>query len=96
MYCSERFSYSPPVYRIINLIAAIDHKNHLERLNRVWNKKKRLAILSPRIPSERQKTYPYKESLKKQILMRHLTNNFGMGRKAVMEKHAPRRISSHL
>ncbi|WAR04067.1 hypothetical protein MAR_010625 [Mya arenaria] len=65
-------------------------------LNRVWNKKKRLAILSPRIPSERQKTYPYKESLKKQILMRHLTNNFGMGRKAVMEKHAPRRISSHL
>ncbi|XP_052805749.1 uncharacterized protein LOC128235074 [Mya arenaria] len=104
MYCSKWFSYSPPVYRMRNLIAAIDHNNHLERefqhnkdgsvrLNRVWNKKSgRWAVY----PVKEKKTFLYIESLKKQILMCRLTDNVGMSRRAVMEEQDPRRISSHL
>lgn len=31
MYAGKRFSYSPPVYRARNLLAAIDYNNHLNR-----------------------------------------------------------------
>ena len=31
MYAGKRFSYSPPVYRARNLLAAIDYNSHLDR-----------------------------------------------------------------
>ncbi|XP_052242828.1 uncharacterized protein LOC127852858 isoform X1 [Dreissena polymorpha] len=31
MYCAKRFAYTPPVYRIRNLLAAIDHNYHSNR-----------------------------------------------------------------
>ena len=31
MYAAKRFSYTPPVYRVRNLLAAIDHNKHADR-----------------------------------------------------------------
>lgn len=31
MYCAKRYAYSPPVYRIRNRLAAIDHNYHADR-----------------------------------------------------------------
>jgi hypothetical protein len=31
MYCAKRFSYTPPVYRIRNELAALDHNIHSGR-----------------------------------------------------------------
>ncbi|XP_052781413.1 uncharacterized protein LOC128217971 isoform X2 [Mya arenaria] len=126
MYCLKRFSYSPPVYRMMNLIAAIDQNNHLER--EIQHNKdvsvrstadledfnqhilmycsKRfsysppvycmITLISPVYPVKEKKTYPYLETLKKEILMCHLIDDVGMSGKDVMKKHNPRRISSHL
>jgi hypothetical protein len=33
MYCAKRFAYTPPVYRVRNLLAAIDHNMHANRPN---------------------------------------------------------------
>lgn len=37
MYCSKRFAYTPPVYRMRNLIAAIDHNEHVDRETQLNN-----------------------------------------------------------
>ncbi|KAL4236128.1 Rad2 nuclease [Mactra antiquata] len=31
MYCAKRYAYTPPFYRIRNLLAALDHNHHADR-----------------------------------------------------------------
>ena len=31
MYAAKRYAYTPPVYRVRNLLAAIDHNKHADR-----------------------------------------------------------------
>ncbi|XP_052258620.1 uncharacterized protein LOC127863260 [Dreissena polymorpha] len=67
VYCAKRFAYTPPVYRIRNLLAAIDHNYHSNRplktnkdgeirYHRCYNKKsKRWSVF----PEKVAKTYGY-------------------------------------
>ncbi|XP_014670470.1 PREDICTED: uncharacterized protein LOC106811400 [Priapulus caudatus] len=65
MYCAKRFAYTPPVYRVRNLLAALDHNVHVERplmknkegnvvYQRCYNKKKCEVVSLPR---QEKKTY---------------------------------------
>ncbi|XP_077988832.1 uncharacterized protein LOC144443271 isoform X2 [Glandiceps talaboti] len=104
MYASKRFAYSPPVYRVRNILAALDHNVHRARdaqqrqdgrigYHRGYNKKS--STWSTKTVKE-QKTYPHYTALKKSILQTRLEEKRGMQHKRELEPTDPRRISTHL
>ncbi|WAR13164.1 hypothetical protein MAR_027344 [Mya arenaria] len=104
MYCAKRFAYTPPVYRMRNLLAALDHNLHQDRsvqfnkngsmrLRRVFNKKSgRWSVY----PVKEQKKYQYIRTMLKRALRLRLDDRVGMSQKRVLEEGDPRRISKNL
>ncbi|XP_070544883.1 uncharacterized protein [Ptychodera flava] len=104
MYAAKRFAYTPPIYRVRNLLAAMDHNiNHGREVRRNkngeiisqrrYNKKSGRWTASP---VKVDKTYPHITDLLKSILQKRLADKEGMQRKVELEPQDPRRLSAHL
>ncbi|XP_052097349.1 uncharacterized protein LOC127732344 [Mytilus californianus] len=104
MYASKRHSYSPPVYRARNRLAAIDHNAHAERevmknrdgslrWQRSYNKKTSRWSVHP---VKEEKNYDYIQDLIRQVLCTRIEDGIGMNRRLELEEDDPRRISAHL
>ncbi|XP_052820913.1 uncharacterized protein LOC128246652 [Mya arenaria] len=104
MYCAKRFAYTPPVYRMRNLLAALNHNLHQDRsvqfnkngsmrLRRVFNKKSgRWSVY----PVKEQKKNQYIRTMLKRALRLRLDDRVGMSQKRVLKEGDPRRISKNL
>ncbi|XP_077978404.1 uncharacterized protein LOC144433886 [Glandiceps talaboti] len=104
MYAAKRYAFSPPVYRVRNRLAAIDHNIHNSREAKM-NKSE--EIINQRrynknshrwsvCPVKTTKTYPHIRQLKQSILQKRLVDRQGMQRKKELEPQDPRRLSAHL
>ncbi|XP_070578694.1 uncharacterized protein [Ptychodera flava] len=104
MYAAKRFAYTPPVYRVRNILAALDHNVHH---NRELKKNRNGEVVYHRhfhkksgrwsaTPVKIDKTYPHIADLKKRILEKRLSDHQGMQRKLELEPQDPRRLSAHL
>ncbi|KAH3870983.1 hypothetical protein DPMN_034177 [Dreissena polymorpha] len=89
MYAAKRYAYTPPVYRVRNLLAAFDHNKHADRpkavkkdrsvrLHRIWNKKSgRWSVYE----EKEKKTFQYIPELLTSALKLRLNDNTGMKKK---------------
>ena len=104
MYAGKRFSYSPPVYRVRNLLAAIDYNSHVDRehlatkdgrlrYHRLFNKKSARWTVTP---VKAEKTFSYMDNLIANVFNRRLNDNIGMQRNSVREANDPREISANI
>ncbi|CAG2242765.1 unnamed protein product [Mytilus edulis] len=104
MYAPKRHSYSPPVCRARNRLAAIDHNAHSKRevmknrdgslrWQRSYNKKTSRWSVHP---VKEGKNYDYIQDLIRQILCTRIEDGIGMNRPLELEEDDPRRISAHL
>lgn len=104
MYSSKRHSYSPPVYRARNRLAALDHNSHAERevmknkdgslrWQRCYNKKSSRWSVHP---VKVEKNYSYVQDLIRHIITSRIEDDIGMNRPMELEADDPRRISAHL
>nr|XP_034316793.1 uncharacterized protein LOC105324442 isoform X2 [Crassostrea gigas] len=104
VYSSKRHSYSPPVYRAINRLAALDHNSHAERevmknkdgslrWQRSYNKKTSRWSVHP---VKVEKNYSYVQDLIRHIITSRIEDDIGMNRPMELEADDPRRISAHL
>ncbi|XP_070203010.1 uncharacterized protein [Littorina saxatilis] len=101
MYCAKRYAYTPPVYRIRNVLAALDHNFHLGRsvktkpdgqiqYHRCFNKKSgRWTVF----PVKEEKDYSYLKDLTLQALLKRMQDRRGMKRSRDLEDADPRRIA---
>lgn len=104
VYSSKRHSYSPPVYRARNRLAALDHNSHAERevmknkdgslrWQRSYNKKTSRWSVHP---VKVEKNYSYVQDLIRHIITSRIEDDIGMNRPMELEADDPRRISAHL
>ncbi|XP_071949149.1 uncharacterized protein [Antedon mediterranea] len=100
MYAAKRFSYSPPVYKARNLIAALDYtSNHQRpikknndgttRYQRLFNKKsKRWTV----VPVKEEKTYGYIQTLFEMVVELRLMDDTSLKAALDLDVNDPRRI----
>lgn len=101
MYASKRISYSPPVYRARNILAALDYnlsvdlptdtrKDGTTRYHRTYSKKTGRWTVVQR---KTQKTYSHISDIMRKILQSRLESVGGMHQAAELAEGDPRRIS---
>lgn len=104
MYAAKRYSYTPPVYRARNLLAALDYNQHAgrgcqlnrdgsKRYQRLFNKKSsRWTVVEVKTAKE----YGHIRPLLNLVVSSRLEDNVGMQKRATLEHDDPRRLSRTL
>ncbi|XP_052285882.1 uncharacterized protein LOC127881787 [Dreissena polymorpha] len=104
MYAAKRFSYTPPVYRARNLLAALDHNYHLQREQKLnkdgsarvcqsFNKKSARWTVRP---VKEQKTYPHMATLIRNVFQLRLSADKPLSSVLCLAESDPRRISRNI
>ncbi|XP_061167182.1 uncharacterized protein LOC133176022 [Saccostrea echinata] len=103
-YSSKRHSYTPPVYRARNLVAALDHNANCDREaakrkdgslrhQRYYSKK---SGRWSAYPVREEKQYPYATDIMKLCLQNRIFDPVGMNKPVVLDVEDPRRVSETL
>ncbi|XP_071950042.1 uncharacterized protein [Antedon mediterranea] len=104
MYAAKRFHYSPPMYKVRNLLAALDYtanhqreikknKDGTTRYQRLFNKKsKRWTV----VPVKEEKDYSYIQKLVEMVVYRRLLDETSLKTVTGLGEDDPRRLSRNI